>query len=286
MAGNGTVCVAERLARVTMLYVITGALALPPLQFSESEPALVAVGIALLLVPLWIVMARRCWRMGLIAEPEQLVVRNFNVTHTIPWEYVTSFVEARCGQQGQYRQIAVVLTDGDVVRAQASLVKPKDLERMLALWRPVAEAHRIPWETLPTKEKPLSRRQRRAKGAQVPESPSGWYPDPGTPTDWRWWDGTTWGWTAGDYQQAQAAIGPPPGWYPDPSTPGESRWWDGSTWGWTANDYLRNQVVPASPAGWYPDLSSPGESRWWDGTQWGVRSGQYRELGAVGAEVR
>ncbi len=267
-----------------MLFVVTGTLALPPLLFSESEPILVAVGIAVLLIPLWIVMTRRCWRMALIAEPEQLVIRNFNVTHTIPWEYVASFVEARCGQQGQYRQLAVVLTDGDVVRAQATVVKPKDLERMLAGWRPVADAHRIPWATPPSREQPPTRKQRRA-AKRVPAPSPGWYPDPGTPTDWWWWNGTSWGRPFGDYQQAEAVTPSPPGWYPDPSTPGESRWWDGAAWGWTANDHLRNQVVPASPPGWYPDLSSPGESRWWDGTQWGVRSGQYQETGAVSTEV-
>jgi hypothetical protein len=199
---GGTVHIAEPHGRRLTLFSLSCGAALPPLLVLQAgAPAGMVVGVALLMVLGWLPLAWRTRRLALIAEPRRLVIENFSTTHAIPWEEVASSGVARFGQNGSERQLAVVLTDGKVIRARATVVKPKDLDKVLDRWRPVAEAHGIPVEDLPA-------RDRRSAPAVQPAGPApGWYPDPEAPGGWRWWDGTGWGVRSGAYGPAPAAPG-------------------------------------------------------------------------------
>lgn len=81
---------------------------------------------------------------------------------------------------------------------------------------------------------------------------------------------------------------PAAGWYPDPVSRGQSRYWDGREW--TASvarggavgyqpitpdaarqawaDHQRRRATTSAAPGWYPDPVAPGQSRQWDGRTW------------------
>jgi hypothetical protein len=198
VAPEGTVRIAERHASNLTLFSLTCGLSLPPLLMLQAGvPAEFAVGVALLMVLCWFPMAWRTTRLALIAEPRRLVIENFTSTHTIPWAEVACFAVARAGERGEYRTVAAVLTDGTVIRARATMVNPKGLDHVLDQWRPVAEAHGIPWGDVP------HRNRRSAKGVPPSGAPAGWYSDPDDQGDWRWWNGTQWGVRASEYGRAE-----------------------------------------------------------------------------------
>jgi hypothetical protein len=183
-----TVRVSERNARNLTLFGIACAVALLPLLLLQAGlPLEIAGSVAILMVLASLPMVWRSGRVALIAEPQRLVIGNFNATHTIPWQCIAFFAVAPAGQYGERRQLAVVLTDGKIIRVRATLVKPKDLGHVLDLCRPVAEVHGVPWGQLPR------RNNRSARRVQSPSQPAGWYPDPDTQAEWRWWDGRQWG---------------------------------------------------------------------------------------------
>lgn len=70
--------------------------------------------------------------MALIAERRSLIIRNVSSTYTIDREDVSGFASAPCGQNGEYRQLLVALNGGAVIRAQATVTKRIDAERVWA----------------------------------------------------------------------------------------------------------------------------------------------------------
>ena len=101
------------------------------------------------------------------------------------------------------------------------------------------------------KQSPQLEVNKQASGGGNQQRPAGWYLDPRTTGQMRWWDGNHWGQEtrpANNQQEGPAAAQqrpnrpvqsqqrqaqpttPPPGWHPDPSNPQQLRWWDGKQW--------------------------------------------------------
>ncbi len=66
----------------------------------------------------------------------------------------------------------------------------------------------------------------------------------------------------------------PAGWYPDPDSPGQQRYWDGAAWtehvapGAIPRQESRSRTSQAAPAGWYPNPDDLTQQRYWDGAAW------------------
>lgn len=113
-------------------------------------------------------------------------------------------------------------------------------------------------------EKSTTANEKQAKLSQA--RGAGWYLDPRTAGQMRWWDGQKWSEEtrpAGTQPEGPASVqqrpnrpvqsqqprqaqptAPPPGWHPDPSDPNKLRWWDGSRW--TENTHPRSGQPPSS----------------------------------------
>ena len=84
----------------------------------------------------------------------------------------------------------------------------------------------------------------------------------------------------------------PEGWYADPTTPDQERWWDGEKWSLEQTRPKGSvaqpnepppvlEVRPSIPVGWYPIAGDPGTERYFDGSVWTM---QVRPAPAVDAD--